>query len=182
MLTKNCPSQEQRQESKLLSDCIWILWVIHQYPWLTRLLQMKLLKHQGGMGGRHCQMWFLTGQTMFILKIPFPCCLGPPEELSQNYLANRKCRHSLPCPSETELPNPAALSSLSPSHLLYLFLLIYGCSQQALYQFTRSLNCFFVCHRAILPLCDTGPEGTFPGEGCQCQAPLTICVKAAQPF
>lgn len=80
----------------------------------------------------------------------------------------RKSRHSLLSPSETELSNPAALSSLSPSHLYYQFLLIFRSSQQTLYQFTWLFNCFLYAVMEFFHFVTQAPfpKGTFPGEGC----------------
>lgn len=58
---------------------------------------------------------------VYSVHLPFPCCLEPPEELSQNYLTNRK--HSLCCaplrqkfPTQQHLapyPLPTSIINLS---------------------------------------------------------------------
>lgn len=133
------------------------------------------------MGGRHCQMWFLTRQCLFCTSA-VSLLFGATRRVIPELF--RKSRHSLLSSSETELSNPAALSSLSPSLLYYQFPLIYRGSQQTLYQFIWLFNCFLYAVMEFFHFVIQAPfpKGTFPGEGCWYQAPLTVRSKLLSPY
>lgn len=95
-------------------------YVIHWHSWLNWLPQIEFFKYQGGGGGGG----EASQKARLCLSHCFLAVCGHQKSYPYKCFANRQCRCSLPCSSEADLPNAAALSSPPTSHLHYQFFLI----------------------------------------------------------